>query len=117
MGTQGRLKKCRSIVRNVTFGRNVLWSWYLLSERQVLALTNRSSARANSYFQGNIIDKSQGVSFSWKGNPDVWKNHYILLIYSFCLPVASFKYDSSAADMKDVKKGTSLDRAAHFNFV
>lgn len=57
------------------------------------------------------------VSSSWRDNPDAWKNHYILLIYSFCLAVASFQYDSSEADMKDVKKGTSLNRAAHFHFV
>lgn len=68
-------------------------------------------------FAGKHHRQVSEVSFSWKGNPDLWKNHYILLIYSFCLPIASFKYDSSEADMKDVKKGTSLNRAAHFHFV
>lgn len=55
--------------------------------------------------------------FLLEGNPNVWKNHYILLIYNFCLAIASFRYDSSEADMKDVKKGTSQNRAAHFHFI
>lgn len=47
----------------------------------------------------------------------MWKNHYVLLMCSFCLPIASFKYDTSESDMKDDKKGTSLNRAAHYHFV
>lgn len=55
VGTQGRLKKCRSIVHDITYGRNVLWLWHTVSEKWVLARVNGSSARANSYLQGNII--------------------------------------------------------------
>lgn len=68
-------------------------------------------------FAGKHHRQVSEVSFSWRGNPDVWKNHYILLIYSFSLAIESFKYDSSEADVKGVKKGTSLNRAAHFHFV
>lgn len=57
------------------------------------------------------------VSFSWKGNPDVWKIHYVSLIYSFCLAIVFFKCNSSEEDVKDVKKGTSPKRAAHFHLV
>lgn len=85
---------------DTTYGRDVPWLCYFVREMG-FGTVQQVFCKSQFLFAGEHYRQVSEVSFSWKGNPDVWKNHYILLIYSFCLAIVSFKYDSSEADMKD----------------